>query len=164
MQIFWELVRRRAKKLGLNLILTAAPENADRVVAQFAPSTITKVLSLTLPPTASPKPSPTEMSELAEKLEEEVGLDPLKAEIYLPNLIRCWNGSNQPQRALRWQAMALGLYNHYGFYEDALAYSEPVLANLDLIAEEDGLFTRWNLVGSLFDASRQSASLSVVIK
>lgn len=149
-RFFSELVRRRAGKLGLNLILATAPENADEVLAQFAPGMTVRVLSLDLAPDVRPRPSPAEMAERATMLEEAAGLDPLKIEIHLPKLIRCWSESDQPRRALRWQAMALGLYNHYGFYEDALRYSEPVQANLDLIAEKDGLFTRWNLVGSLF--------------
>lgn len=149
-RFFSELVRRRARKLGLNLFLVMSPENAEKIGAQFAPHITAKVLSLDLLPDRRPQPSLTEMAERARMLEEEVGLDPLKVEIHLSELIRCWSESDQPSRALRWQAMALGLYNHYGFYEDALTYSEPVWANLDLIAEKDGLFTRWNLVGSLF--------------
>lgn len=149
-RFFQELVRRRGRKLGLNLILVTAPENTAEVQARFAPGVAAKVLSLDLPSDASSPPSSTEMAHRAAQLEEEVGLDPLKIEIHLPELIRCWSESDQPWRAFRWQAMALGLYNHYGFYEDALTYSEPVRANLDLIAEKDGLFTRWNLVGSLF--------------
>jgi tetratricopeptide (TPR) repeat protein len=52
---------------------------------------------------------------------------------------------------LPWMAYALGRFNHYGFYEDALLFLEPVLKGVDRIPETKDFLTRWNVVGAVFN-------------
>jgi tetratricopeptide (TPR) repeat protein len=148
-RFFRELVRRRGHALGLRLVLAVEPGAGAALIERF-PGVPGTVLALPLATRPAPSSAPEELSRQAEELEQRVGQDPLEIEIHLPQLIRLWSASSTPQRALRWHAMALGLYNHHGFYEDALAHAPAVQANLDLIASQDPFFTRWNLVGSLF--------------
>ena len=145
-----ELMRRRGAELGLTMVLAVDPGTSDFAIDQVHPGASLRGVRLELPADESPRPSRQEMSERAQAVETEVADDPQAIELELPRLIRYWEESDQPARALKWRAMALGLYNHYGFYEDALVHYKPVLANLDTISAGDSFFSRWNLVGSVF--------------
>lgn len=148
-RFFRELVRRRGRALGLRLVLATSSGRGAAILAGFT-GVPGELLALPLEGATAAPSDPVEMGRRAEELERRVGHDPLQSEIHLPQLIHSWSRSDSPQRALRWHAMALGLYNHHGFYEDALAHAPVVQANLDLIPTLDSFFTRWNLVGSLF--------------
>lgn len=147
-RFFQQLVRRRARTMKLTLVFAIesarAEELRDRlhgpvrlVRAEFAPG-------------CALERTPEGFAARAEELEALVGRNQLETEIHLAEIIDCWQHSTQPRRALRWQAMAFGLYNHYGFYEDARVFCEDVVANLDELTSEFAYFSRWNLVGSVF--------------
>jgi tetratricopeptide (TPR) repeat protein len=127
-----------------------APGAAEEVGGSFHPTVAVTGVRMDLPPEAVENVPEAQMTRRSLEIEDIIRADPLLTEAYLPELIHCWSRSEQPERAARWQALTLGTYNHYGFYEDALAYGDAVLANLDRLSEMGGFFTRWNMVGSLF--------------
>jgi tetratricopeptide (TPR) repeat protein len=149
-RFFRELVRRRGRELRLTLLVCVAPGAAEETGGNFDPAVAVTGVRMDLPAGVVEVVSEAEMTQRALDIEDIIRGDTLLTEEYLPELIRCWTLSEQPERAARWQALALGTYNHYGFYEDALTYADAVLANLDQLSGEGGYFTRWNLVGSLF--------------
>ncbi len=147
------LMRRRGAALGLTLVAVTAPGAGEAVAASLPEGVERSVLAWEAAGEPPPAVDPRDMRRRAEELEASVAREPLELEIHLPTLIHLWESSDRPEGALRWQAFALGLYNHYGFYEDGFRYVEPVLANLDSIPPIEGFeyfFTRWNLVGSVF--------------
>lgn len=149
-RFFYELVRRRGRAFGLTLVIAVEPGVADAVEAQFRSVAVVKRLRIHLPSDPEPPRNPREMTELARVLDNQVRADMLGMEVHIPELIRLWLGSETPGLAHPWQALALGRYNHNGFYEDALTYADPVLEHLDEIVGAGPYFTRWNLVGSIF--------------
>ncbi|MGB8507803.1 MAG: tetratricopeptide repeat protein, partial [Pyrinomonadaceae bacterium] len=148
-RFFTELMRRRGEQLQLTLLLATAPAMGEAAAGRFEPEHIGRAVRLNLTPDAPVPLSAESATHLAQELEDFVGSDMMKIEMHLPQLIRYNSLGEHPERALRWQARALGLNNHHGFYEDALRYSEPVSTNLDLLAGDNELI-RWNLVGNLF--------------
>lgn len=152
-RFFRNLVRRRGEALNLTLVAVTEPGAGETVAASFPDGVPRTLVAWRLEGDPTLPPDPHETGRRAEELEATVAREPLELEIYLAELIHLWENSDQPRRALRWKAFALGLYNHYGFYEDGLRYVEPVLKNLDSIEPIEGFeyfFTRWNLVGSVF--------------
>lgn len=152
-RFFRHLMRRRGEALGLTLVAVAKPGSGESVTDGF-PDEVPRTLSdWRFEGEPAPPPDPAEMGRRAEALEATLTREPLDLEIHLAELIHLWESSDRPSQALRWKAFALGLYNHYGFYEDGLRYVEPVLENLDSIEPIESFeyfFTRWNLVGSVF--------------
>lgn len=148
---FQELMRRRGRKLGITLVAAVAPGVGDAVAEAFEPAGGARRVRMEFPADPPVEVSRSEMTRIAKELDERVRNDPLQRELNLARLIRYWSLSERPSRAVAWQAVALGLYSHYGFYEDALAYSEAVLGNLDQMTEEFGL-RRWSLVATTYGA------------
>ncbi|MGD2114701.1 MAG: tetratricopeptide repeat protein [Acidobacteriota bacterium] len=152
-RFFRELVRRRGRTLGLRLVLVTSPASGDAEAEDLGFDPAPERIRWTLPDEPWPPVDGAEMRRRAEALEREVSQDPLKIEIHLGELIHLWRSSDRPEGALRWKALALGIYNHYGFYEDALQFVEPILESLESIEPIEGyqyFFTRWNIVGSVF--------------
>lgn len=149
-RFFRELARRRGRELRLTLLVSVAPGVAEETGDSFHSTVAVTGVRMDLPREAAEMVPEAEMTRRALEIEDIVREDPLLTEAHLPELIRCWIQSEHPERAARWQALALGTYNHNGFYEDALAYGDAVLASLDQLCAEGGFFTRWNMVGSLF--------------
>jgi tetratricopeptide (TPR) repeat protein len=150
-RFFLELIRRRASRLNLTIVFVMHPNTVstftERLEAVWSPSTV----RISLPAGRAERTSPQQFRERALELEALVGRKQLPTEIHLPELIYSWRRSDEPHRAIRWQAMAFGLYNHYGFYEDAHPFCDIVLEHLDdLTSEFSTLFSRWNLVGTIF--------------
>ncbi len=149
-RFFRELMRRRGRTMELTLLFAVDPGEGEGVAAQLDPATPVHGARVELRAEAPEKRDPAEMTALARELERRVGDDLLEAEIHLQQLIGYWSESEHPHRASKWQAIALGLSNHLGFYEDAIRYVDPVLEHLDLVAARDtDYFTRWNLVGAI---------------
>lgn len=148
-RFFAELMRRRGEQMQLTLLIAAAPTAGEVALHHFEPEQTGLCVRLHLPADADSTPDREEAARLAQELEECVGHDLAAVEMHLPQLIRYNQLGGQDEGALRWQAMALGLNNHRGFYEDALRYSEPVSNNLEILSGDDEL-VRWNLVGNLF--------------
>ncbi len=128
---FRELMRRRGTVLDLRLVLAVAPGTGDDVARQFDLAVPRVQCPLDLPgdpPTAPPEPD--EMARRARELAPEVQ-DLAGLEDVLPRLIRYWQGSNEPGRALQALVHAASVYTSRGFYEDALVYGEAALAQLE---------------------------------
>ncbi len=148
-RFFNELMRRRGQQLQLTLLIATAPDAGEDAVRRFEREHVGSAVRLNLPSDSPTPPDASEALRLAEELEERVGPELTAITMYLPQLIRYNSLGGRPERALMWQARALGLNNHYGFYEDALRYSVPVSTHLDSLCGENET-VRWNLVGNLF--------------
>jgi tetratricopeptide (TPR) repeat protein len=149
-RFFLELLRRRGQAFGLTLLVAVEPGGADAVESQFASVAAVRRVRIDLPSDPEPSRTRREMTELAQELDARVRADMMRMEVHIPELIRLWLGSETPAKAHPWQAFALGRYNHRGFYEDALTYTDAVLEHLDEVVGAGPYFTRWNLVGSIF--------------
>lgn len=146
-----ELHRRAGEKTNLFLVLVVEPG----AIAPINSADVDYFFRWNLPQEIASTASPNEFGRLAAELEYKVGQSPLLIERHVSELIYCWANSSQPERAARWQAAALGLYNHLGCYEDAIQFIDPVLSNLESICDlesEDGFWkmTRWNIVGNIY--------------
>ncbi|HEX6749772.1 MAG TPA: tetratricopeptide repeat protein [Longimicrobium sp.] len=149
-RFFRELVRRRGREFGLTLLLAVEPGGAAEALEQIGDRLPASVVRLDLAPDRVVPRTPAEMTRLARELEEQIKRNFEEMEDRIPELIRYWLESEFPENAPTWQAFALGRYNHRGFYEDALRFADPVLANLATLGTGVGYYTRWNLVGSIF--------------
>ncbi|MBA2377690.1 MAG: tetratricopeptide repeat protein, partial [Rubrobacter sp.] len=148
-RFFAELMRRRGQQLNLTLLIATDPGAGEAVAGQFVAKVVGPGMRLNFPHEPLTPVSKEEMARLAQELEQQVRQDTLEVEIHLPRLIRYWLLSDQPEKALIWQVQALGIYNHQGFYEDALVYGEVVSSQLERLCGENST-TRWNIVGNLF--------------
>lgn len=121
-QFFVELIRR-GRKLNITLVIVVSPaEGSAR--DQFEPEFLEPTITLDLPFHLTPSINKQKVTRHAQELEEELGNDPIKLEMYLPKLIRCWLLCNQPLKALEHQIRACSIYARRGLYEDALIYGE----------------------------------------
>ena len=93
-------------------------------------------------------PSPREAAARAERIEEEVGDDPLARETRLPELIEAWQAAD-PERALPYLVQAFFLYTSHGFYRDALRYGDAVHPLIDQYCGTDES-RRMNVVNKFF--------------
>ena len=148
-RFFNELIRRRGERLQLTLLIATDPTKGEEYARPFGPDRVKARVRLSLPPDPPASIDVEEAARLAEELEALAGNDMTQTEIHLPRLIRYNEACGRRENALKWQARALGLHNHHGFYEDALRYSDSVSANLDHLSGDDEMI-RWNLVGNLF--------------
>lgn len=148
-RFFTELMRRRAQQLQLTLLIATDPTAGEAALARFEPSLTKIAVSLSLPVEEPARLEPKEAARLAQELEASVGKDASAIETHLPQLISYNLLAGQDKLAQKWQAVALGINNHHGFYEDALRYAGPVLKHLDTLSNDDEKI-RWNLVGNLF--------------
>jgi tetratricopeptide (TPR) repeat protein len=148
-RFFTELMRRRGRQLNLTLLVAVAPGAAPSVADSFGQQFSGQIVRLDLPEDVSAPVAREEMTRKAQELEARVDHDPIESEIHLQQLINYWSESSQPERGIRWKAMAIGTYNHLGLYEDAIFYSESVGQHLDTLCGRDHNL-RWNIVGNLF--------------
>ncbi|MBD2409123.1 hypothetical protein FACHB389_29800 [Nostoc calcicola FACHB-389] len=158
-RFFAELVRRRGEKLKLSLLFATAPNTGETAITHLNDRFLAQKISLELPPKSEVLISQVKMSQLAQKLEEQIGRDSIELEIHGPRLVSYWLQSDQPEKALIWQARLLGIYNHQGFYEDALVYCEPVATQLDHLCGKDNNM-RWNMVGNLFNCYATTGNIT----
>ena len=136
-RFFTELVRRQGEHIDLQLLVAAASGHGDEVAASFAASRCSGFRP-NLAPQRGPYPDdPLVMEVRAVALEEQFEREGTLAECELPRLIDCWQRSNHPERALRWQVEAINAFNRVGLYEAALEYSDTVEANLDRLRHRD---------------------------
>jgi tetratricopeptide (TPR) repeat protein len=149
-RFFRELVRRRGEKLGITLVLVGAPGSAEAARGDFAAEL--PAAGARLDVAGDPPGLPPELAEFGRMVEEGVRKQRFLPEDRFPDLLRYWEEAGGPVVALPWMAYALGRYNHYGYYEDALLFLEPVLAGIDDIPEFKDFLTRWNVVGAIFNS------------
>jgi tetratricopeptide (TPR) repeat protein len=148
-RFFTELMRRRGRQLKLTLLVAVAPGAGQAVAHSFGEQFSGQIVRLDLPADADAPVDREEMTRQAQELEARIDHDPIESEIHLQQLINYWSESSQPERGIRWKAMAIGTYNHLGLYEDAIFYSDSVREHLDTLCGNDHPL-RWNLVGNLF--------------
>lgn len=144
-----DLLRRAGARLELELVLAVAPECPQALLDELPTGVPRHVVACDF---AEPAPTPMDLAAAAQQvaaLDRAASGNQLEMEIALPELIRLWTLVGNHERALYWQALAMGLLNHYGFYEDARRYVPVVRANIDLLVRHDPMFTRWSLVGSM---------------
>jgi tetratricopeptide (TPR) repeat protein len=154
-RFYSELLRRKGVETGLILLGSTSPGFVEATVNSFGPALVEQLIRLDLPASFKEHLSPDEAFVEAERLEREVGEDPLQIELNVARLIFLWRCSGYRNRALQWEAAALGLYNHLGCYEDGASFIEPVLANLEILCQEAKVssfwhMTRWNIVGNIY--------------
>ncbi len=149
-RFFQELVRRRLHRLPLHLALVVDEGQGD-AAAEQAGLSAAHVVRLDLPRTAEVVDR-DEMARRADELEARITARLTRCDNELPRLIHYCLESGQLPRAQRWRAVALGVYNHFGLYEDALAFGEPLIAALDGPDADTIAFSRWNVVSGLFNA------------
>jgi len=141
------LARRRLESLPLDLVLVATRGHGDAVAAWLAPAAPAR-MSLVLSRSDDAPDAPADIEALEAQANAAMG----QADNLLPKLIAACDDAGFALRATRWRAAALVLYNHYGLYEDALYFGEPILAMLDELEHGERAFGRWNVVSGLFNA------------
>ncbi|WGV24433.1 tetratricopeptide repeat protein [Halotia branconii] len=156
---FTELIRRRGQQLNLTLLIAIDPGCQQTTTSQFDAKVVKQFVCLDLQPEPEASVSPQEMTKLAQKLEQQVGSDLLEIEIHLPQLIRYWQLAERPDKAVLWQARALGIYNHHGFYHEALVYAQVVSDHLESLCGQDEE-RRWNLVGNIFGCNTAAGNVT----
>ncbi len=146
---FRELMRRRGTALGITLIVAVEPGRGDETASSFPRGVTVRRASMELAPDAPEEWSPAEMTRRAHELEVKVGSDMVEAEIHLHELIRMYERSETPRRAIAWHGAGVGLYNHLGYYEDAVRHADVVEGSLADYRRDEHFYGRQNLVGNL---------------
>lgn len=146
-----ELIRRRGVELNLTIVvpgessagfIDAFPEGVEALHIQAQLNAEPEVVHR----------DPQRETALAKRLEEIAASDHLMREELLPELIDHWLHSETPERALFWTCLALAQTHHFGFYEDALRYGDIVLRDIERICDEDKMFPRWTVVGTIVES------------
>jgi tetratricopeptide (TPR) repeat protein len=148
-RFFGELMRRRLARLQLALVFVADAGAGD-ACAQVLGAAVER-RQIELPPEQEAvdlEVLAREADEIEARVEARLG----GCDDLLPRLIQRCLATGQVLRAQRWRAVALALYNHFGFYEDALFFGEPLLADLDHVCAQERSFGRWNVISGLFNA------------
>jgi tetratricopeptide (TPR) repeat protein len=147
---FIELMRRRGQSLHLTLIVASSLEGGKDIAAAFGIDYDNQCVRLNLHLEENPSPSPQAMAQIALELEQQIGQDYLELEAHLPRLIRYWQLSHQPEKALTYKIEACSIYTTRGFYEDALVYGEAALSQLEHDCPED-FSQRWVISVKLYN-------------
>ncbi len=148
-RFFRELLRRRGEKLGITLVVVVSPGAGEEVRGTFASDIPFAEARLDLP-ADPPGMSPASVA-FARVVEERVRNNEFPGEHHFPDLLRYWEEAGGPEIALPWMTYALARYNHYGFYEDALLFLEPVRESINRIPGSRDFLSRWNVVGSIYN-------------
>lgn len=128
---FGQLMRRRGERLQLTLIVSMEPDQAASATNHIAASSITHKLQLDLPPDPPVEIDQQALKAQIKELSERSRIDLFEREIVMPQLIKCWQMSDQPERSLNLLHFACTIYTTRGFYEDALVYGEQCLKLLE---------------------------------
>jgi tetratricopeptide (TPR) repeat protein len=136
-RFFRELIRRRGQQLRLTVLIAVDPGAGQEIADQFDERYPVRGIRLDLPSDPIIPIEREEMTRLAQELTQQVGEDAIELEIHLPELIRYWSFSDQPEKALTYQIGAFSIYNTRGFYEDALVYGEAALDQLERYHPDD---------------------------
>lgn len=128
-RFFAELVRRRATRLDLRLVLAVSPA-AELPDLELATG-IARRVSVELPAGDSTGLDPAAALAAARELEERVGQDKDRIEVHVAELLRLYRIAGEEADLFRWRCWALETYNSLGFYEDALEYGYAAWSELD---------------------------------
>lgn len=148
-----ELVRRRADRMGLAVLVTAEPAAIDQVLERLPALQVgVRVEGQRDAPAAVSEPRTAAMhAQRGAALERQAEQDAFERQALLPQLIHAWLHSDEPARALPYQLEAFSLYNTRGFYEDALFYGRPALEALERYTP-DALMDRMNVCVKLYSS------------
>jgi tetratricopeptide (TPR) repeat protein len=139
---FRELLRRRAAKLQVRLLVMVDEGNGEKTSDSLLDGSSVQVIHLLLP---RDNPAPVDAlvaARLASELEQRIGSDPIEKQVHLGELIRLWQLAGRPDKLLRWKYFGLETYNTLGLYADALRYGEGLLSLMAEHAPEEGQM-RW---------------------
>jgi tetratricopeptide (TPR) repeat protein len=149
-RFFREFVRRRVSTLPLDLVFVVKNGGAAAAGAELG-GRGGEVVRLACASDEKAVES-SEMARMADVLEARLDGALGQSESYLPQLIQCCLASGQLPRAQHWRAVTLAVYNHFGYYEDALFFGEPLIADLDGAWSGRESFSRWHVISGLFNA------------
>ena len=151
----FELLRRRGVELSLTLLL-AVQDGAGTDFARSLPREPAFHGRVDLPSDPEgEKIEPALVEREALELENRIVAEPVDLLTEIPRITKLWRQAQRHDKVLKWSALALGTYNHYGFYEDARRFCETVSNNIEELSRDSNFFpfwkmTRWNLLGNLF--------------
>lgn len=128
---FGELMRRRGERLKLTLILSIGPGQRAQVAKHIAAEHVTHAIRLNLEPDPPVVIDQETVMARIKELIEQSRIDRFEREIVTPRLIKYWQMSDQPERALNSLLYAFTIYTTRGFYEDALIYGQECLHILE---------------------------------
>jgi tetratricopeptide (TPR) repeat protein len=124
---FRELMRRRAARLHIELIVGVDSNSDESARAVFDSTVRSELLKLELDPSI-PAPMDSEMAtKTAIALEERIGEDKVALHAYLPRLIYLWTRAGSGPHLLFRQWQALDWQLETGQYADAYRYSRGLL-------------------------------------
>jgi tetratricopeptide (TPR) repeat protein len=127
-RFFIELIRRRAEKMHLQVLLAVAPGAGEEVRQRLdAAGQKAFVTTMQLEQVAEEPVNPSVARASAEKLEQEIADDRVETLANLPKLIRLWKQAERYDKVSHYRYVALDLHNTLGLYHDALRYAQGLL-------------------------------------
>ena len=145
---FSALVRRRGKKLGLQLLLAVDPGAGDGVAAEFAPFAEVERIRLDVAASPEERITPGEAARRAEAL-EWVRRDAACIQMFGHEVIRYWTLAGRTDQAADWHGRMLGLFAHLGYYEDALRHHHFIRRALTLFDGRSSFYGRSMMLNHL---------------
>jgi tetratricopeptide (TPR) repeat protein len=142
---FRELIRRRAQRLNIKLILGVSPGTAGSIGKTFGNLSVQTAI-LDLPIEEPTILGPKELFRLATMVENEIGESLIEKQARLFELIELWQGAGRPDKVLRYRHYALDFYNNLGLYADALRCGDESLLVLCSTHAPEDLRLRWAIV------------------
>jgi hypothetical protein len=139
---FRELLRRRAAKLQLRLLVMVDEDNGEKISGSLLDGSSFQVIHLLLSRDNTAPMDAVAAACEATELEQRIGNDPIEKQVHLGELIRQWTLAGRPDRLLRWKYFGLETYNTLGLYADALRYGEGLLSLMAEHASAEGQM-RW---------------------
>jgi tetratricopeptide (TPR) repeat protein len=149
-RFFRELVRRCLDRLPLELIFVV-DDGGGAAAAATLEQEHAPIQRIDVAGEEEPVDRPTADRKIDE-LEQLVLADISQSANHLPLLIHLCMATGQARRALHWRAITLVIYNHFGFYEDALSFGEPLVPHIDEAIGREHSFSRWQIISGLFNA------------
>jgi tetratricopeptide (TPR) repeat protein len=146
---FRQLLRRRGERLGLQMLVAVDPGAGGAVEAELAPFARVERVRLELPAGPEDRLEPDEAARRAAELEAWVSTDSMWVTMHAHEVIRLWNAAGRTDRAADWHALALGIYAHLGYYEDAYRHLPAVRDNLTVFDAPGAFYTRAKVVSNL---------------
>ena len=107
----------------------SSPARESRSLRSLPP-TASEIVRLDLPadpePAGDPETNAEKTESEARELEREVLAAPFRSLAALQRTLALWARAQRSDKVLQWQALSLGIYNHFAFYDDARRFCDPV--------------------------------------
>ncbi|MEM8960201.1 MAG: tetratricopeptide repeat protein [Acidobacteriota bacterium] len=139
----------------IRLVLVVSPGRAEMATRFFDAVTAPISLGQLQLASSTMQPSDDHLRIEADLLESRLDANPQDVEAEAPRLVALLDHLDESRRAARWRVLMLAMLNHFGWYEDALFFAEPLIGQLDQLerlASSDRHFSRWHIVSGLFNA------------